>query len=128
MKSKFKSLIDAGLYTYTKVFDSCVVPISDYFSGICGFTKTSAINKVQNRAWRFYLGLYLKAPIVDFQGEIGWMLLKYRHFLSMFKLWNRYCMSLNNRITRKVLLCDCKQNINSHQFHQFAAYLSTHKM
>ena len=35
--SKFKSL---RFYTYTKLFDSCVVPISDYFSGIWGFTKT----------------------------------------------------------------------------------------
>ena len=38
--SKFKSLRDAGVYTYTKLFDSCVVSISDYFSGIWGFTKT----------------------------------------------------------------------------------------
>ena len=37
------------------------------------------------------------------------MLPKYRHF----KLCNRYCMSTNNRITRKVLLWDFKQNINS---------------
>ena len=37
--STFKSLGDAGFYTYTKLFDSCVVPISDYFSGIWGFTK-----------------------------------------------------------------------------------------
>ena len=41
------------------------------------------------------------------------MLSKYRHFFSMFKLWNRYCMSSNNQITRKVLLWDFKQNINS---------------
>ena len=47
--SKFKSLRDAGFYTYTKLFDSCVVPISDYFSRIWGLTKKSAIYKVQNR-------------------------------------------------------------------------------
>ena len=38
---------------------------------------------------------------------------KYRHFFSMFKLWNIYCMSSNNRITLKVLLWDFKQSINS---------------
>ena len=42
--SKSKSLRDAGCYTYTKLFDRCVVPISDYFSGIWGFTENSAIN------------------------------------------------------------------------------------
>ena len=57
--SKFKSLRDAGFYTYIKFFDSCVVPISDYFSGIWGFTKNPAINLVQNR---FYLGHHAKAP------------------------------------------------------------------
>ena len=62
--SKFKSLRDAGFYTYTKSFDSCVVPISDYFSEIWGFTKNPAINKVQNRACRFYLGLHAKASIL----------------------------------------------------------------
>ena len=111
--SKFKSLSDAGFYTYTKLFDSCVVPIIDYFSEIWGFIKNSAINKVQNRACRFYFGLHAKTPIPGFQGEIGWMLPKYRHFFLMFKLWNRYCMSSNNRITQKVLLWDFKQNINS---------------
>ena len=108
--SKFKSLRDASFYTYTKLCDSCVVPIIDYFSGIWGFTKNSAINKVQNRACRFYLESHAKAPIPGFPGE---MLPKYRHFFSMFKLWNRYCMSSNNRITRDVLLWDFKQNINS---------------
>ena len=111
--SKFKSLRDAGFYTYTKLCDSCVVPIIDYFSGIWCFTKNSARNKVQNKACRFYLESHAKAPIPDFQGEIGWMLPKYRHFFSMVRLWNRYCMSSNNRITRKVLLWGFKQNINS---------------
>ena len=59
------------------------------------------------------IAIHAKAPILGFQGEIGWMLPKYRHFFSMFKLWNRYCMSSNNRITRKVLPWDFKQDINS---------------
>ena len=69
--AKFKSLRDAGFYTYTKLFDSCVVPISDYFFGKRGFTKNSAINKIQNRACRIYLGLHAKSPLLAFQGEIG---------------------------------------------------------
>ena len=52
-----------------------------------------------------------KALILGFEGEIGWMLPNYRHFFSMFKIWNRYCMSSNN--SGKVLLWDFKQNINS---------------
>ena len=111
--STFKSLRDAGFYTYTKLFDSCVVPINDYFSGIWGFTKNATVNKIQNRACRLYLGLHAKAPIHGFQGDMGWMLPKYRHFLSMFKLWNRYCMCCDSRINRRVLSWDFKQNTNS---------------
>ena len=65
--SKFISLRDAGFYTYTKLFDSCVVPIRDYFSEFWGFTKNSAINRVQNRTCGYYMGLHAKAPILVFQ-------------------------------------------------------------
>ena len=41
--AKFKSLRNAGFYTYTKLFDSCVVTISDYFSEI--LQKNSATIK-----------------------------------------------------------------------------------
>ena len=62
----------------------------NFFSGIWGFLKYPAIDKVHNRDCRFYLGLHAKAPIPALQAEIGWMLPKYRHFLNTFKNWNRY--------------------------------------
>ena len=60
--------------------NSGVVPVSDYS---WGFTKNS-INEVQNRACRFYFELHAKAPIFGFEGEISWMLPKYKHFLLFF--------------------------------------------
>ena len=57
----------------------------DYFSGIRGFLKYPAIDKVHNRACRFYLGLHAKAIIPALQAEIEWMFPKYRHFLNSFK-------------------------------------------
>ena len=76
------------------------MPIMDYFSGIWGFLKYPAIDKVHNRACRFYPGLHAKAPISALQAEIGWMLPKYRHFLVAF-------------IAYKVLFCDSKQKVKS---------------
>ena len=111
--AKFALFRDAGIPTYTKLYESCVVPIIDYFSGIWGFLKYPAIEKVHNRACRFYLGLHAKAPIPALQAEIGWMLPKYRHFLNIFKKWNRYNKMDVNRITYKVLICDSKQKVKS---------------
>ena len=84
--AKFASFRDAGFQTYTKLYESCVVPIMDYYSGIWGFLKYPSIDKVHNRACRFYLGLHAKAPIPAHQAEIGWMLPKYSHFLKFKKL------------------------------------------
>ena len=72
-----------------------------------------SIGPITTRGPTHYLGPHAKAPILGFKGEMGWMLPKYTHFLSMFKLWNIYCMASNYRITRKVLLSDYKQSINS---------------
>ena len=85
----------------------------DYFSGIWGFLKYPAIDKVHNRACRFYLGLHAKAPISALQAEIGRMLPKYRLFLNIFKNWNRYNKMDVNGITYKVLFWDSKQKVKS---------------
>ena len=111
--AKFASFRDAGFQTYTKLYESCVVPIMDYFSGIWGFLKYPAIDKVHNRACRFYLGLHAKAPVSALQAEIGWMLHKYRHFLNIFKTWNRYNKMDVNSIAYKVLFWDSKQKVKS---------------
>ena len=37
--AKFTVFRDAGFQTFTKLYNSCVVPISDYFSGIWVFSK-----------------------------------------------------------------------------------------
>ena len=83
------------------------------FLGFGCFRKCSVIDKVQNRACRFYLGTHAKAPLPGLHGETGWMLPKYRHFLAMFRNWNRFNKMNMNRITRKVLVWDSKQNVKS---------------
>ena len=48
-----------------------------------------------------------------FTYPIGWMLPKYRHFLNIFKNWNRYNKMDVNRIAYKVLFWDSKQKVKS---------------
>lgn len=107
--SKFKSLKDAGYNTYAKLFTSCVEPILDYCSGIWGYVNHKDLNKVFNRAIRFYLGLPPKTPIFGFQGDMGWLLPKYRLYFNMAKLYNRFCKMDNSRLTKRMFLWDKMQ-------------------
>ena len=49
---------------------------------------SACCNKIQNRAMRYYLGLYTKAPITGMQECMGWILSKYRRYFNLFSYWN----------------------------------------
>ena len=51
-------LNNPGFQTFTKMYHSCVVPISYYYFGIWGFNYFDFMNKIQNRACRYHLGLH----------------------------------------------------------------------
>ena len=90
------------------MYHSRVGPISDYFAGIWGFNHFDSMNKIQNRASRYYLGLHPKAPIAGLQGDMGWFLPKYKHIIALFKTWNRLTKLKTDRIVSKVLKWDIK--------------------
>ncbi len=72
--SKFKTLKNVGFSTFSKMYHSHVVPITDYSSGIWGYLKSIEGEKIQNRATRFYLEIHKKAPILGIlaiQGDVG---------------------------------------------------------
>ena len=110
MIAKMQLLIrNSGFQTFTKMYHSCVAPISDYFAGIWGFNHFDSMNKIQNRACRYYLGLHPKTPISGLQGDMGWLLPKYRHIIALFRAWNRLTQLNTDRIiVFKVLKRDIK--------------------
>ena len=83
--SKFKSLKNVGFKTYTKLYDSGVVPISDYFSELWGSKKSPVQDKIHNRAIRYFLGVHSMTPIPALQIELGWVPVFYRHSLKCIK-------------------------------------------
>ena len=80
---------DVGYRTYTQLYNSIVVPISDYCAGIWGIRKFEQSDKLQNRAIRFFLGLGPKTPICAMQGDMGWTSPSCRHIIKIVNLWNR---------------------------------------
>ena len=87
--SRFKDLKDVGFITFTKLYNRMVNPVCDYFSALWGHTSFQELEKLQNRAIRYFLGLGPRTPILAMQGEMGWLSPTARHSLSIIQLWNK---------------------------------------
>ena len=72
MISKIHSFKDVGFETYTKLYYSCVVPVTDYCSGVWGFRDFNKGDMIQNRAIRYFLGVHRFTPILAISGDMGW--------------------------------------------------------
>ena len=99
-------LKDVGYNTYCQLYDSLVVPVHDYASEIWGFKNTNICNKVHENAMRFYLGVHKLTPLPALYGEMGWIAVKYRHYLNIFRFWNRMMQLPNTSITKHVFQRD----------------------
>ena len=90
--SKFKYMRDVGYKTYTKLYESAVVPVVDYFSAIWGSVKSSEPEKIHNTAMRYFLGFHEKTPILGMHGDMGWREHVARHRIEIF-VWPSICFS-----------------------------------
>ena len=72
---------DTGYETFTKLFDSGVQPILTYGSSVWGLKIFKDIDRITNRACRYYLGLHKFTPIPALESERGGC-----HLYSMGKL------------------------------------------
>ena len=103
--NKFKSLKNIGYDSFSKLFDACVYPVLSYGAGIWGMNKAVMIDRVQNRAIRYFLGVHPKTPIPALQGDMGWLPCNYRRFYDILRLWNRL-VGMESRLTKAVFLAD----------------------
>ncbi len=77
----------------------------DYCSGIWGCGNSEMCQKIQQRAFRFYLGVYPKTPLLALEGDTGWIHPNVRRHTKMLRFWNRVLIQykvetfeyLNNR-------------------------------
>ena len=69
--SKLKRNNCMAYSTYSKLFETCVVPIADYASEIWGYKNYSKPNLIQNRAMRIFLGVHRYAPVAGLEGGYG---------------------------------------------------------
>ena len=107
ISNKLQILKDFGLKTYEKLFNACVVPILDYHSSVWSYKDYSAIESVQNRSLRYFLGVHRFAPKLAINGDVGWLPAKERQWYNMLRYWNKLINMDNSRICKTVFLSDC---------------------
>ena len=104
--SKIHSYKDVGYNTYSQLFNSCVVPVLDYCSGVWSFKYNEKSDMIQNRAIRYFMGVHRFAPILAITGDMGWIVSSDRHCVNILRFWNRLVNMQESRITRKVFEYD----------------------
>ena len=104
--AKFKTLKNVGYDTFTKLFNLGVRPVYEYAAGIWGFYKASAIDKVQNRAIRYFLGVHKFAPNAALTSEMGWIRPQSERYICMLRLWNRLLNQPDTAICKKIFQQD----------------------
>ena len=106
IRYRLKFLKECRTATFTKLFSSCVCPILDYASGVWGTKQFDVLERVQERAMRYFLGVPRFTPIPMLNGDMGWSSCYTRHKLSVLRLWNRLVSLSSARVTNKILKWD----------------------
>ena len=104
--SKTKCNFELGYQSYTKLFNTSVVPVLDY--GVGAWVNQPAVNNfkkidnVQNRAIRYFCGLPKSCPIAGLTGDMGWDPGIVRRDLEALRLYNQIIEMPETRLTRQI--------------------------
>ena len=82
------------------MFNSFVVPVNEYRSGIWVFKQFNTTDTLQNEAKQYFLGVHRFTPIhVKMEKRVG------RVWVNIIKLWNRLISMDDNRLTKMFINC-----------------------
>ena len=85
------------------------------------YTKlTREAEKVQNQAYRYFLGVSSKHPLAAASGDMCWMPTSCRHKLAIVAFWRHLVQSDNNKICKKVYI-ECKRLADEHNQDNWAS-------
>ena len=110
--SKYKLNKDMYFEVFSKLYNTCVVPVLDYGSEVWGLHKCTEVERVQNHAARVFLGVNRYTPILSIQGDTGWQLCQTRINLNMLRFWNRLLSMGDDRLCKHIFLWDHELQYN----------------
>ena len=100
--------------TYSKLYNSSIVPISDYAAGIWGTKSYNKCNVLQHRMMRTFLGVGKMTPIPFLYGEMAWLTPSIRQQAEVVRLWTRLITMNEDRLTKKIFKWDYNLCQNRH--------------
>ena len=106
---KTRMNFDLGHNSFSKLFQSCVVPVLDYGIAVWNTGKSSKYGKadqVQERAIRYYCGLPRMTPILGMEGEMGWLPGMVRRDMECLRLYNQLIKMPDSSIAKTVMMRD----------------------
>ena len=102
--NKLKICKDLGYGTFSQLYAACVSPVLNYAAGVWGAVQSPALDAVENRAVRCFLGVHKFVPVLAALGDMGWVPGSVQRKCEMVRLWNRLVNLPENRVTKKVFL------------------------
>ena len=69
---------NVGYHTFTKLYRSGVCPILEYSAGVWGYVTGKELDYIQNRAFRYFLGVNRFCPIA----AISWVSVRTSSFVT----------------------------------------------
>ena len=106
--SKYRNAKGLRFETYTKLYNSTIVPIYHYGAEVWGYKEQHRINKIHERAMRMYLGVTNKTPLPSLYCETGWSKTITMRKIQMINFWLKIYNMNENRLTKKVFVEDYK--------------------
>lgn len=100
--SRVSALKDLGYLTYDRLIRACVFSILDYGAEVVGFGKHNAIEDVQQRAARFYMGVNRFCPIPCLNAEMGWLESLVCRKYSAIRYYERLLRMDSERLPKKI--------------------------
>ena len=106
IRSKLKYLKECGFKSFSTLFNSGVLSISDYCAGVWGTKNYNKVEQVSYRGARYFLGVHRFTSTDALLGEMGWSSARTRHKILILRLWNRLCEMSPDRLTSKIFQWD----------------------
>ena len=121
--SKAKSMGGLSYNCFSKLYESCVIPIIRYGASIWGHKEYSCINSVHNRMCRYFLGVGKFTPNAAVQGDVGLRLPWQHQKLEMCRQWCRFVNMIDNRVNKRVFTWANNVNVKNWNY-RVKQYLS----
>ena len=109
----FKKLGNMGYKTYTTLYNSNILSIANYASGVWGFQEFKECRVLQNKVIRFFLGTHVFTPLAALYCEMGWMDIRHTRWTEVLRLNNRIDTMPVSRWPKRIWQYDRATNIGA---------------